>query len=458
MTLTISRKLHYGQKRLIFDRAYSNHVLPAGIRYGKSYLGPPWHFKRVRDNPRCHFSLVNAPTFRLLKLVNLTLYVRYLQSIGLIKGRDYYVNRSSDQLSIIFPATKNRVEHTVLFISGDNPDAIIGFTASHSWSDECSVQDEEVKRNIIQRVSDPLVSVPRQKLWTSVPKGTGNWFYEAFGDHKATRIKDSPYSEGKNILVLHGSTFDNPYLDQQYRDEIAAEFSWDEAYYRNYILGEWVNLSTNAFYFKFNDRKNVDDVPLDVQNNNLILTFDFNVGQMSWSVIQKQFSSKRVKGIYAVVKSNRANGRNIQEACQQFIDLMPPDKFRNFNIEVFGDPSGYSRSTHSWDDGYNIIMGFLKPYYPLIKLKAPRGMPTVSERSYCTNRCFAEERLIIDRSCTKVIESAKMAESDGKGGIKKPKGKEGDTITHPMEAIDMALVALEPAPVSGSVKGYNRFG
>jgi hypothetical protein len=452
---TIERRLHFGQSRVLFDKEHRHHVLPAGIRYGKSYLGPPWHHNRVRANPRSHISLVTAPNYRLLKLVNLALYLRYLSSIGLQKGRHYRVNRSSDALSIIFPATKQRVEHTVLFLSTDNPDAIVGFTASHAWGDECALSSEDAYRNVVQRVSDPDAMHLRQMLWTSVPQGTGSWFYEKFGDAKTTRVQGTPYSESKSTLVLHGSMFDNPYLDDAYREQLVDEFSWDENYYRNFVLGEWVNLSTNAFYFKFSDKKNIKACSLLPDTNQFYLTFDFNVDFMSWSALQKQHVSAYKKPVYAVFKSNRSNGRNIQEACQQFIDAFPPSKFKNYRITVLGDPAGYARSTHTHDTGYDLIESFLQPHYPFLRVEAGRGSPEVYERKVCTNRLFAEGRLIIDPSCTKVIESARMAVSNGERGIKK--GKD-DKVTHAMEAVDMALMQLEPPEsFAKRASGFNRF-
>lgn len=449
---TTRRRLHYGQKRLVFDREKRHHVIPAGIRYGKSYLGPPWHFYRVRMNPRASVSLVVGASYRLLKQVNLPIYRKYLGSIGLVEGIDFQANTSSGSMSIVFPRTNKRAEHTVLFLSGDNPDSIVGFTASHAWNDECALQDEDAKKNTIQRVSEPLVDFPRQILWTSVPKGTGNWFYESFGDHKAERQPDSPYSESKSILVLHGSMFDNPYLDQSYRDTITDEFSWDENYYRNYILGEWVNLSTNAFYFKFRERENVAKVALDRETPKLYLTFDFNVGMMSWSCFQIQRSRKDPKPVYAIIRANRSNGQNIAEACNQFMREFPPGEFKNWRLSILGDPSGHARSPQTATTSFDVIEHLLRPHYPWCSIDAPRQMPQMWERSFCTNKLFAERRLLIHPSCTKVIASAKIAESDGRGGIKKPKG---ETITHAMEAVDMAMITFEPPEVMRNSGGMN---
>jgi hypothetical protein len=449
--------VHYGQGRLLNDEVKPFHVIVAGVRYGKSKFGPVWHFKRIRKNTDSDTSLVIGPSYRLLKLENLPRYVDYLTSIGIREGVHFKVNRSQSDMSITLFKTKKRVEHRIVFLSGDNPDSIVGYTASHAWIDEAALMDEEVKRRVIKRVSCPRAKHRRQILVTSTPEGE-NWFYESYGPSHSIREETGPHSVGPKVLVLHGSTYDNPYLDDDYRDQVREEFSFDDAYYRNYILGEWVSLSKNKFYFSFNQSKNVVPLQLDVKNPNLALTFDFNVGKTAWGVIQEQIKDGLVKPAYCVLKSNNANARNVQEACSQFMAMFPPERFKSYRWVILGDAHGHKRSDQTHTTAYQIIESILKPHYPTIAVHAPRGNPFVAERSICTNRLFSTGRLLIDPSCTEVIKSAKMSESDGKDGIKKPKGKDGDTITHSMEAIDMALMVLEPSEFVMRGAGFNRWG
>lgn len=449
--------LHYGQDRLLFDATKPWHVIVAGVRYGKTLFGPKWHYHRVRKNRFSRESLVIAPTNKLLKLVNLPQYVLYLQSIGLKEGIHFKVNRSPIAMHITLFKTKSRVEHKVIFLSGDNPDSIVAYTASHCWIDEAALMLEEVKRRARMRVSCPKAEHRKQILATSTPEGE-NWFYESFGPANSDRIEGSPFSEGPKVLVLHGSSFDNPYLDEDYLQQLRDEFEFDDAYYRNYILGEWVSLSKNKFYFCFSQSFNATEkLKLDEKNKNLYLTFDFNVGKTSWAVIQEQPRETLAKHVYCVLKANKANARNVQEACEQFKTVFPPERFKDYRFVLLGDSYGHNRSEQTFTTAFRIIMSILEKEYS-IRCHAPHGNPFVAERSICTNRLFSQGRLLIDPSCTEVIKSAKMSESDGKDGIKKPKGPDGDTITHPMEAIDMALMVLEPSEFVSRGGVYNRFG
>jgi hypothetical protein len=427
------RTLHYGQRRLIEDSSHTEHLICAGIRYGKSMCGPAWHYARVKWNKGSKTSLVVAPTFKLAEEICVNYYRDFLLSIGLREGFHFEINYS--KLRIYFPS----LDHTILTLSGTNPETIVGFTSSHAWNDEAALNDPEVRRRILQRNS--FTCKFQQTLHTTTPIGT-NWLYDEFGPDKCERKEGTPYSESDTKLVLHGRTMDNPYLGSKYLRTIEEEFGYDSQYYANYILGEWTSLSKDRFYFNFDDRAHVGSYPIDPELRTLYLSFDNNVGQMTWVVIQNVVNG------YRIVSDNGGKGRNIEDACNQFVSAFPPVKWRGHLIVVLGDAALWARSVHSHDTGYDLIQHFLKPHYPGLRIGAPRGNPFVNERSITTNRLFGQGRIQINSAAKKVIQSAKTAEQDKNGKIKKPSG---DTWTHAMEAVDMALMVLEPTQI---VRGY----
>lgn len=423
--------LHYGQDRLLFDRTHRDLGICAGVGYGKSHFGGPWLEEGRLANPKSKTALIIAPTYRLLKHVSFAKYLEFLRACGYREGRgkaaDYFVNKA--ELAVHF-----RSGQETICVSGTDENALVAYTAYRIWMDEAALLSREIRRRALKRLRCPKAKF-RQILHTFTPEGL-NWLYELFHPDQLTR--SDVFSEDRTRLLLHGSSFDNPYNDEEFLQALWDEFGWDEPYYQNYVLALWVSLARNRFYFAFDETKHVGNHPLIPELREFDLTFDFNVGKMSWSVIQ------RIGSMYRVCACNRANGRNIDDACEQFIEAFPPAIYGGFKIAVLGDASGHDRSTQSYVTGYEIIKNRLEKHYPRLTIEAHLSNPFVEERSRVTNMLFAKSRLYIDRSCRTVIESAKTAETDIKRGIKKPKD---DNVTHPMEAVDMGLIVREPPKV-----------
>lgn len=438
-----SLTLHYGQDRLLNDTQHKFNLAIAGVRYGKTCFGAKWHFRRACANSESRESLVVAPDNKLLREKCLDEYVQLLEALDLKENhsRGFKVNLSVPHLEFRF----HKARHKVIFLTGEKPRKIVAYTASHAWADEIAICDEQVHKNLVKRVSCPKAKHKLQLLYTTTPEGT-NWLYEKFASDDLEQVEGEPFKKSRSALILEGSSFDNPYLTQDYLDSIVDEFAWDTAYYENYILGKFTSLSRDRFYFSFNERTHLGDYPLQHDINSMFLCWDANVGQMTWTVVQD------IAKDYYVCDENGSNGRNIDDACEQFINRYPPAKYGGWRITVLGDASLHARSTHSYLTGYQIIEENLKKHYPLLRVAAPRGNPFVEERSRCTNRLLAQGKLHISKNCKKVIQSLKLSESDGKGGIKKPSD---DRHTHAMESVDMGLIVLEPPKIERRIRGVN---
>lgn len=422
--------VHHGQGRLLKDTIHRDLGICAGIGYGKSDFGPKKAERARKDNPKSKTALVIAPTFRLLRKICLEKYISFLKSTGMREGRkkaaDFWVNYSD--LTIHF-----RSGQETIFVSASDVNAIVAYTAYFAWIDEAALCSREVARRVLMRLRCPNAWY-RQRLFTFTPEGVANYLYEIFEPSKHER--NGVFSENERRLLLHGSSFDNPYLDDEFRNSLIEEFAWDTRYYQNYVLGLWVSLAKNAFYFAFDQTKHVGNHPFIPELREFDISMDYNVGKMAWCALQQ------IGSIFRVFHANRADGRNVDEVCQQIVDAFPPDEYRDCKIRVWGDATGHNRSTLSYDTGYEQVEAKLKPLYPRLSIEAHLSNPFVEERSRCTNKLFANSRLYIDRSCTSIITSANTAETDIRRGIKKPKN---DEVTHPMEALDMALINLDPS-------------
>jgi len=430
----LQRTLHHGQRLLLEDQQHTEHLVLAGVRYGKSFLGPAWHYYRVKKNAKkgAKLSLVVAPDYKLAKQVCLTYYKNFLVASGLREHRHFRINKSD--LTIYFP----KHDHTVLTLSGETPDKIIAYTSSHAWCDESARSEAEVRENLLQRNS--FTCDYQQLLHTTTPIGTENWLFDIFGPHKVPRIDGTPHSISaeQSKIVLHGRTHDNPYLSRKYLDTLERELSWNQAYYANYVLGEWVSLGQKRFYFAFDESKHVGDCPPDPTNRTLYISFDNNVDRMAW--VAGQPLADREGGL-AIIKANKSDAYNVQVACEQIVRALPPAIWGRHRILVYGDAALWERSNVTYSTGFLLIQSLLKKHYKNVELKAKRRNPFITDRSLCTNTFFGQNRLMIDRSCAAVIMSARTAQSDRNGKIKKPKD---DDVTHPMECVDRLTMALDP--------------
>lgn len=428
------RTTHYGQKLLALDSKHTEHLILAGVRYGKSFFGPLWHFYRVKKNAAqgAKLSLVVAPNYKLAKQVCLSYYKNFLISSGLKEGRHFKINKSD--LAIFFPT----LDHTVLTLSGETPERIIAYTSSHAWNDEAASSCVEVRNNILQRNS--FNCTYQQTLHTTTPIGTDNWLYDVFGPHKVPRIEGTPHSisERESKIVLHGKTHDNPYLSQRYLDTLERELSWNQNYYLNYVCGEWVDLSQKRFYFAFDQSAHTGDFTPQLATKDLYFSFDNNVGKLAW--VAGQPLQNVEKGL-AIVEANKSDAYNVQHACEQIIAAFPPDKWRNHRISIYGDAVLWDRSNVTYTTAFDIIKSTLRAKYSQVEVRAKRRNPFITDRSLCTNTFFGQNRLVINKTCSAVILSARTAQMGRDGKIKKPSN---DDVTHPMECVDRLTMALDP--------------
>ena len=419
-----------GQARLIQDRDHFEHGLVSGVGYGKSTFGPPWFHSRCILNKDSKLSLIVAPKYDLVKTVNLEYYVDFLESVGYENERHFTVNKSELSLTYFFG-------HKILFRSAETWKRLVAYNASHFWIDEAGLCPPEIRREVVKRTRCPKAQV-RQGLYTGTPEGI-NWYSQLFSPGELVRT--GRFSESDSKLVLHGVTMDNPTLPPDYFDNLRDAFGWNEALWKAYVLGEFVPLFENNCY-DFSATENVTDCRPDPSNRTVFLSWDFNVGQVSWGAFQQ------ARGTHYLVAENRKQCRDTDQACDQFLETFKPDQWDNekigrLDLQITGDSSGWARDTRNRvDNDYAIIKQRLTPHFPRLSLRTPSSNPPVSASILATNRMFARKLLFFDRNCGKHISSAQSTVFDGKGGITKPSG---DQVTHPMDDCRYYVNLVAPA-------------
>lgn len=423
----------YGQRRLIEDKEHKYLAAIGGVGSGKTTLGYSWHFLRCIENAESRYSLVVSLNGKYSK-INFNGYVEYLESIGMQEGVHFKLNRSAPY------SIKYFFGHEVLFWSAETK--IVAVTTSHDWADESALFDQDRIWELEQRRRCSKAKL-RQSLQTTTPEGY-NHTYEFFASEDMQR--QGRYSIGQNKLVLHSSSYDNHTLPEDFFKGLEERFAWDELYFRNYVMGEWVNLARNAFYFGASE-DTIQEIDVNPEIRELILTFDNNVGKMQWVVLQN------IGKIYAAVEAGKGTARNIQEACDEFEKSFPVAQWGNHYIKIAGDAVLHHRSEQTYTTGYELIEHILREKgYQRLNVIAERSNPLIVERSMSVNKMLKELRLVINPKCKRVVHSLRSTQSDGKGGIVKPSK---DEVTHAMEAIDHAICVLEPVSIRGGSFGVS---
>jgi len=406
---TPSIKLWRDAELLLKDYHFPVHKLSAGVGYGKTQFDTYWLHDRIAVNGGGYNYAVVAPTYKLLKGVNLDFLQQHLLNIGLVPNVDFRINLGD------MSATFTHSEDKIFFVTADNYKTILAYTLAGIVIDEPGWMSGEVLTELVKRLRADCQVL--QMLYSGVPQGTGAEKYFAdstgpkFRNHGTYTVYDKYYGEQTKTrfrytdsqLIMHGSTHENPLLPEQYIDMMYEDFGWSENLWRQQVHGEFVSSSVNTLY-DFDSSKHVDDF-YDL-NCPLWLSWDFNVGQVTWLLCGEY------RGVFHAFDENGSDAQDTHKACEQFIKRFP--QLRGRTIVVVGDSSGKSKDTRSGADDYRIIANTLKSagYDPVIKAK--NYNPHLSVSFIATNRLFNQGKAMINRRCKLLIYSLQATQPDGR--------------------------------------------
>lgn len=209
-----------------------------GRRGGKSVLGGPDTQASILERgtgENC--TLIMEPTYSMIRSIVLPYIYKYWPS----NMRGEY-NKTDHEMEIHLPARPNGLPectHMVYFRSATRPERVRGIgNICTVWLDEVAMYDEELWKIINTGIADQLAPV----LMTSTPKfdvGTV-WFKELCDrcNDPAYAGTDVPWE--KRYVEFHWTSADNPYLLEVEYERLADEYGQDSDWFRQEILGEFV--------------------------------------------------------------------------------------------------------------------------------------------------------------------------------------------------------------------------
>jgi Terminase large subunit, T4likevirus-type, N-terminal len=284
----------------------------------------------------------------------------------------------------------------ILLRSLDNPERLRGTNLAWIGIDELTYCKRAAGERLEARLRDPAAGSFRMfAVWT--PNGF-DWVYKRFisqnklEDHQA--ILAAP---GENLAMLAG----RPNYYQQLKN------SYDDLFYRQEVLGEYLNTKTGRAYQAWSEA-NQDATLRFVPQQGLCWALDFNVDPMAGLVCQF------LKGRIHVLREIFLRNSNTQEMCERFEQIAQPfvDAYYELNrrplpVTLYGDATGEARSTSSRTD-YELIRIFFRAKKQFeLKMDIPSANPPVRDRVNSVNAMLmnaaGDVRTRIHPDCREVI-------------------------------------------------------
>ncbi|HYP14856.1 MAG TPA: phage terminase large subunit [Bryobacteraceae bacterium] len=297
--------------------------------------------------------LIGAPTYPMLRDATLTSLLEVLRANEL----PFEHNKAENVLTL--PDTGSRI----LLRSLDEYERLRGTNLAWFGVDELTYTAEEAWLRLEGRLRDPHATrLCGFAVWT--PKGH-DWVYERFVQN-----------ESKCYDVVLAKSFENRHILDKIPDFYERlKSTYDDVFYRQEVLGEYLGAGSSLVYHAFSRDDHVREVRSDAARP-LLWALDFNVDPMCSIVAQRQ--GEQLAVLDEIVLSRAGT----YQACEEFWN-----RYRQHagGVVVFGDASGQSTRTSGSSD-YKIIREFFaRTPYRRVEYRVPSSNPMVRDRVLAVN-------------------------------------------------------------------------
>lgn len=319
--------------------------------------------------------LLGAPTYPMLRdAVQGTLF-DILDSNKI----PYEHNKGENTLTLLDTGSR------VLFRAVEEFDRLRGTNLAWFGVDELTYTQEDAWLVLEGRLRDSKASrLCGFAAWT--PKGF-DWVYRRF---VAERV------EGYEAVLARA--FENRHLLERIPDFYERlRRSYNEEFFRQEVLGEYLSLGGALVYRAFKRAEHVAELETNPALP-LMWALDFNVDPMCSVVVQMQ-------GERAHVVDEIVIGRaTTMEACEEFRRRFPPPLR---GLAIFGDASGARMQTTGTSDWEIIRQFFRREGYRDVSYRVPSSNPPVRDRVELVNAklksAAGEIGLLVSSKCKELI-------------------------------------------------------
>ena len=320
---------------------------------------------------------------------------------GLIGAPTYPMLRDTTQQALFDILNSNRIPYDfakaenilvmkdtrsrILFRPLDEFERLRGTNLAWFGLDELTYAPEAAWLRLEGRLRDPKAGrLCGFAVWT--PKGY-DWVYQRF------------ISEPKpGYEVIQARPYENRFLLEQVPDFYERlKGSYDEKFYQQEVLGQYLHMRGGLVYHAFDRTIHVGELEVD-PSLPLLWTLDFNVDPMSSVVAQIQ--KGRVRVLHEIVLRHATT----DEACSEFYGAFGK---HGAGIVVYGDASGNNAQTTGSSD-YQIIREFFRTNGRVpLEFRVPKANPQVRDRVNLMNAklksASGEIQMLVHGRCKELI-------------------------------------------------------
>jgi hypothetical protein len=320
--------------------------------------------------------LIGSPTYPMLRDSTLTALLETLNENEI----PFELHKADNVLALKDNGSR------ILLRAVDEFERLRGTNLAWFGLDELTYTQEGAWLRLEGRLRDPKAT--RRcgfAVWT--PKGF-DWVYRKFVSNRV-----------EGYEAIQARPFENRFLLEQVPDFYERlRGSYDESFYRQEVLGDYLNVRGGLVYHAFDREKNVRRMNVDPARP-LVWALDFNVDPMCSVIAQVERNGEVV--VLDEIALRRAT---TEQACEEFEKRFGLPRA---GVIVYGDASGASMNTTGHSD-YQIIRNYFGRKLAKVTYRVPKANPPVRDRVSVVNArlCNAADdiRLFVDPKCKELID------------------------------------------------------
>ncbi|HEY7338462.1 MAG TPA: terminase family protein [Bryobacteraceae bacterium] len=319
--------------------------------------------------------LIGAPTYPMLRDATVAALIEALERNRI----PHELNRGENFL------TMGETKSKILFRAVEEFERLRGSNLAWFGVDELTYTSEGAWLRLEGRLRDPKATrLCGFAVWT--PKGY-DWVYE--------RFVANPVDGYETVMA---KPFENRFLLEQIPDYYERlKSSYDERFFQQEVMGDYLNLHAGKVYYAFDRKENIGELEVD-RRKALLWALDFNVDPMC-SVVA-QIDGEQVMVLDEIVLSRAST----YQACEEFARRFPKHAA---GVVVYADASGAHMQTSGTSDFTILNQFFRSGEYGRVKFRIPSKNPPVKDRVAAMNGKLAAangERLLkVQKSCGELI-------------------------------------------------------
>ncbi|HWF10744.1 MAG TPA: terminase family protein [Bryobacteraceae bacterium] len=320
--------------------------------------------------------LIGSPTYPMLRDSTLVALIETLSA------NDVPFELNKADYVLLMKDTGSRI----LLRAVDEFERLRGTNLAWFGLDELTYTAEGAWLRLEGRLRDPA-AVRRCGFAVWTPKGF-DWVHRRFISHRV-----------EGYETIQARPFENRFLLEQVPDFYERlRGSYDENFYRQEVLGDYLNVRGGLVYHAFDREKNLREAQVDPARP-VVWALDFNVDPMCSVVAQVARTGQVV--VLDEIALRRAT---TEQACEEFEKRFGMPRA---GVVIYGDASGASMNTTGYSD-YQVIRSFFTARAGTVSYRVPKANPPVRARVALVNarlrNANGEAQLFIDPKCNELID------------------------------------------------------